>query len=72
MASRSMTFNLTGGPLDYRNETTNMTTTVTTTPEDDYLYLEHHFGWMVVTSIVIGSAAIIGTLGNILASLGNR
>ncbi|XP_055342808.1 melatonin receptor type 1B-B-like [Paramacrobiotus metropolitanus] len=34
--------------------------------EEPYLYLEHNFGWMIVTAIVIGAAAVIGTLGNLL------
>ncbi|OWA51757.1 putative Melatonin receptor type 1A [Hypsibius exemplaris] len=37
--------------------------------EEPYLYLEHHFGWMVVTALVIGLAAVVGTLGNILIIL---
>ena len=33
------------------------------------LYLEHHYEMMVLTALIIGSAAVIGTFGNILVSL---
>ncbi|OQV17433.1 putative 5-hydroxytryptamine receptor 7 [Hypsibius exemplaris] len=34
-----------------------------------YMYIEHHFAWMVLTALIIGCATLIGTLGNILIIL---
>ena len=34
--------------------------------QPDTLYLENHYAMMVLTVLVIGSAAVIGTFGNIL------
>ncbi|OQV17432.1 putative Melatonin receptor type 1A [Hypsibius exemplaris] len=36
---------------------------------DAPLYLEEHYGWMMVAALVIGAAAVLGTLGNMLIIL---
>ncbi|OWA51756.1 putative G-protein coupled receptor moody [Hypsibius exemplaris] len=41
--------------------------TLVVVPIAPELFLETHVGWMIVTALVIGTAALIGTLGNVLA-----
>jgi hypothetical protein len=53
---------------DSKSSLINSTNLNATAVAEPYLYLEHHFGWMIVTALVIGLAALLGTLGNILVS----
>ncbi|XP_055350380.1 melatonin receptor type 1B-B-like [Paramacrobiotus metropolitanus] len=36
---------------------------------EPYMYLEHNLAWKIITALVIGTAALIGTLGNFLIVL---
>lgn len=50
------------------NNASSFNDTMVLVTEHVYLYLEDHVGWMVITAVIIGLAAIIGTLGNVLVS----